>query len=279
MKKLLSIILTCVLTLSTMVIPATADEIYYPCYVGTWTNTDSGNPIQLKINSVNGNNMNFYFQYGQFAVTIKDAVIDGTTVNGNYYEVWDGGDFIVNGSIFLDLGDSSIWLDWHPYENGVAGDVKGFMMYNRNFKYQTIKSETPQTNVSDEINVVVNGNKLTFEQAPIMYNDRVMVPIRAISESLGAEVSWNDVRKVGRVVGIKKGNKEISFYADETEYANPSQMSIYTEGDYQSSQITLDAPIMIYNDYTLVPVRAVSEAFDADVSWDGNTKTVNISAN
>ena len=48
-------------------------------------------------------------------------------------------------------------------------------------------------------------------------------------------------------------------------------------GDSEGEFTALDAPVMIYNDYTLVPVRAVSEAFDANVSWDGDTKTVNIS--
>ena len=49
------------------------------------------------------------------------------------------------------------------------------------------------------------------------------------------------------------------------------------DGSDNGRFITLDAPVIIYNDRTLVPVRAVSEAFDANVSWDGNTQTVNIS--
>ena len=40
--------------------------------------------------------------------------------------------------------------------------------------------------------------------------------------------------------------------------------------------VPLDAPAMLYNDRTLVPLRAVSEAFDCEVQWDGETKTVNI---
>ena len=36
----------------------------------------------------------------------------------------------------------------------------------------------------------------------------------------------------------------------------------------------LDVPAQIVNNRTLVPVRAVSEAFDCEVGWDGITQTV-----
>ena len=45
------------------------------------------------------------------------------------------------------------------------------------------------------------------------------------------------------------------------------------------SPIELDVPAQIVNGRTLVPVRAVSEAFGCDVSWDGDTKTVYIIPN
>ena len=33
---------------------------------------------------------------------------------------------------------------------------------------------------------------------------------------------------------------------------------------------------VLYNGYTMVPVRAVSEAFGASVNWDGDSRTVYI---
>ena len=48
MKKLLSIILTTVIIMSAMAIPAFADQPYYPCYEGTWNiRENSGTPIKL----------------------------------------------------------------------------------------------------------------------------------------------------------------------------------------------------------------------------------------
>ena len=39
-----------------------------------------------------------------------------------------------------------------------------------------------------------------------------------------------------------------------------------------TKKITLNPPTVLYNGYTMVPVRAVSEAFGASVKWDGDSK-------
>ncbi|MDO4379209.1 MAG: copper amine oxidase N-terminal domain-containing protein, partial [Erysipelotrichia bacterium] len=46
-----------------------------------------------------------------------------------------------------------------------------------------------------------------------------------------------------------------------------------------NTEIVTDAPIIIENDRTLVPVRAISEYLDYSVDWDGDTQTVVISKN
>ncbi|MBQ8301426.1 MAG: hypothetical protein IJX57_05635, partial [Clostridia bacterium] len=42
-----------------------------------------------------------------------------------------------------------------------------------------------------EISVNVNGSQITFDQPPVMQNNRTLVPLRAIFEALGAKVDWN----------------------------------------------------------------------------------------
>ena len=41
-------------------------------------------------------------------------------------------------------------------------------------------------------------------------------------------------------------------------------------------KVSLDTAPVIIDDRTLVPLRAVSEALDCNVDWDGDTKTVAI---
>ena len=54
------------------------------------------------------------------------------------------------------------------------------------------------------IGIYLNGQKLETDVAPIIVNDRTMVPFRAVLEALGAEVSWNEaVKKVFATLGTK----------------------------------------------------------------------------
>lgn len=41
------------------------------------------------------------------------------------------------------------------------------------------------------IKVYINGKEMVSDQPPIIINDRVLVPLRAVSETLGASVGWN----------------------------------------------------------------------------------------
>mgnify|MGYP003195446749 CR=1 FL=1 len=117
-------------------------------------------------------------------------------------------------------------------------------------------------NQSDEITVIVDGQKISFDQQPIIENSRTLVPMRAIFEALGADVEWFDKTENIRAVNDKK---EIIM-----KIGSPN---IYVNG---TDTIVLDVAPKIINSRTLVPLRAVSEVFDANVQWDNDTRTVTI---
>ena len=115
----------------------------------------------------------------------------------------------------------------------------------------------------DDIKVYVNGKRVVFDVEPTMIRDRVMVPVRAIFEALDADVEWNE------------GSQSISVETDELS----AYMSIgynYIEGP---KRVYCDVPPLIMNDRTLIPVRAISEAFFYKVEWDDATQSVYISEN
>lgn len=114
------------------------------------------------------------------------------------------------------------------------------------------------------ITVTIDGSLVTFEQLPVIQDGRTLVPMRAIFEALGAAVEWNGDT---RTVTSTKDNVVIEMTID-----SPFMKVI----DYT---ITLDVPPQIINDHTMVPVRAVSEALNCEVVWDGSTQTVNIFSN
>lgn len=111
------------------------------------------------------------------------------------------------------------------------------------------------------ISVKLNGKALDFDVAPQIINDRTMVPMRKIFESMGAAVDWNQDT---RTVTSTKGDKTITMTID-----NP-------EMKVNDDTVALDSAPTIVDDRTLVPVRAIAEAFGSKVDWDGDTKTVTI---
>ncbi len=110
-----------------------------------------------------------------------------------------------------------------------------------------------------DITVSVNGENVVFDQAPVIENDRTLVPMRAIFEALGATVEWDGET---RTVTSTKDNTTIKLTIDSAD--------MYV-GD---SVVTLDVPAKIISDRTMVPVRAISEAMDCVVEWDGDARAV-----
>lgn len=119
-------------------------------------------------------------------------------------------------------------------------------------------------NEQQPISVTIDGEYLTFDVLPQAVNGRTLVPMRAIFEYLGANVEW-----------IPE-NQGITATKDDTKI----QMQLNNNTMYVNDQkIILDVGPVAINSRTLVPVRAVSEALDAYVGWDGARHTVRILTN
>jgi len=111
------------------------------------------------------------------------------------------------------------------------------------------------------VSVSIDGEKLVADTAPVIIEGRTMVPMRAIFESLGAEVEWDDSAKT------------VSAYTDKTEIKlSVGESEMLVNGKKEA----LDVPAIIRNGRTLVPLRAVAEALDVDVNWYSDIKTVSI---
>ena len=120
------------------------------------------------------------------------------------------------------------------------------------------------------IKVIVNSQTLALDVEPEIINDRIMVPMRAIFEALGAKVSWNESDKI--IVGTTT-DKSIALKI------GTAAINVIDLTSAESKDISIDAAPFIAFGRTLVPLRAVSEALGASVSWDGNSKIVTINSN
>lgn len=113
----------------------------------------------------------------------------------------------------------------------------------------------------NNISVELDANKLEFDTPATNIDGRVLVPVRAIFEAIGATVTWNETT---RSVISKLNGKTVIMTIDSPI------MTINGE------KIKLDVTPKILNDRTMVPVRAATEAFNADVLWDAANNTVKI---
>ena len=112
------------------------------------------------------------------------------------------------------------------------------------------------------IKVTVDGTAVDFpDQTPIIQNDRTLVPIRFIAESLGYDVEWDSIENAAI---IDDGRVKLWIGTDKAEL----------DGEL----VTLDTSSILVNDRTMVPLRAVAETLDCTVDWLAKTKTVQITS-
>lgn len=116
---------------------------------------------------------------------------------------------------------------------------------------------------ADPIRVYLNNWQLDFDVQPAMINNRTLVPMRVIFESLGASVSWNDATRT--ITAIRYNLTVRTTIGDKNILVNgiPKEMDV--------------APVITGN-RTLVPIRFISEAFGCDVRWDNATRIVYITS-
>ena len=115
------------------------------------------------------------------------------------------------------------------------------------------------------INVIVNNSEVDFKtygQRPYIKNGRTFVPLRTIGEAFGATLTWIDETKTAV---IAKDETEVKISIGENK--------LYKNGE----MVKIDAPAEITYERTMVPLRAIGEAFGCTVEWNDEDKTVYIS--
>lgn len=138
-----------------------------------------------------------------------------------------------------------------------------------NFRYTKKKAEVNLTSQNDGVVMKVNRNmglidgKLVKVDSsntnvtPFVYEGNTMVPVRFLSESLGAKVDWND----------KTQTVKITQFADNSETVITLEIGKKTmtvNGD--NVEIPMEA--IVFNDRTFLPLRTIAEALGKTVSWD-----------
>ena len=116
----------------------------------------------------------------------------------------------------------------------------------------------------DVVTVLVDNVNVVFDQEPVILDGRTLVPARAVFERAGAEVSWDQESLTATIV---RGDYTVTITYGDT--------ALYRNGE----RIELDIPAIMLADRIMLPVRAISEAMDFAVTWDGHHSMVLVATN
>lgn len=128
---------------------------------------------------------------------------------------------------------------------------------------------------AENIQINIDGNYvLPFpDQKPVIVNDRVMVPIRALMETLEKQVAW-DSEKAQTIISDETTKVILTNGSD----IMIKEMTNLLDGTKTTEEIKLEAAPVIIGERTCLPVRAIVEAFGAAVIWEQETETILIIA-
>ena len=118
--------------------------------------------------------------------------------------------------------------------------------------------------VRQKVTVELDGEKITFSGAQPYYDGevgRVYVPVRGLCEAMDAEVGYDDATKT---VTVTRGGTTIKL-----------RIGVKT-ATVNGTAVALDAPPLIGDGSTYVPLRFVSENFQLGVSWDAQKSKVTL---
>lgn len=118
---------------------------------------------------------------------------------------------------------------------------------------------------SSPIKLIVNGNQVTSDVAPVIVNDRTMVPLRVIADNLGRYVWWDQDNRRVFITQTSEGINPLP-----SRGGNNAMISIVVDG----REIESEVPPFIESGRTMVPIRVIAEGLGKNVDWDPSLRQV-----
>lgn len=113
----------------------------------------------------------------------------------------------------------------------------------------------------DDITIMYNGTEIAFTEKNIVMNERTLVQLRPIAEALDLGIEY--ALESGSVI-LSNADSVVTFKLNSNIV------------DVNGTEMTMDVPLIAYNNYTFVPVRNLVEPFGNEIVYDGETKTITI---
>ncbi|USG65353.1 copper amine oxidase N-terminal domain-containing protein [Brevibacillus ruminantium] len=98
----------------------------------------------------------------------------------------------------------------------------------------------------------INGKEIVMDVAPFRDKGRALVPVRAISASLQAEVNWSAET---RTVEVVRGDKKIVLFLDSGE------------AEVNGEKVKLETKPVVKNGRVFLPLRFIGETLNAKINY------------
>lgn len=156
--------------------------------------------------------------------------------------------------VFIMIFSLPVMAHNHPGQ----GIGKGLIKQAEKFKFElNIKNFKEMK----QCKIKVKNKHIKFDVPPVIKEGRTLIPVRAITQGLGAEVDWDEKNKL---VTITKGDTVIEFDLKDGK--------VYIDG----KETEIDVPPGLINKRVFVPLRFISEVFGEKVRHNPDTNEIDI---
>jgi len=154
----------------------------------------------------------------------------------------------------------------------------------------TLKGQTVQAAQGRTVNVFIDGQKITSDPAAFIEKNRTMLPVRAVFESLGYKVDWNESSRTAVATKVMPSGWHRNVTINTTDLI----MTITeTQRDVDGRTVKMpngreahilffvpldpdNAPLVIKENRLMLPVAVIAATIGSQIQWDGNTFTATI---
>ncbi|MGM0805764.1 MAG: stalk domain-containing protein [Bacillota bacterium] len=197
-------------------------------------------------------------------MTGYDLIYPGTNPSGGGYTDW----FIINykrpgftpelgnyaGNTHVPVSEyNTIWSQ-NKYV-GLYVAQEGYKLYLKSPRYEP----------DQKVTVYINGKLFTYDENPYMKDNRTFVPVRGIFEKLETTVNYN--ASTG-VIKATRWDRTVTF-----KIGSKTATVVSAQG---TSTVTFDTAPQIIDGRTMVPLRFIANALNAETKWNGDTLTASI---
>lgn len=119
-----------------------------------------------------------------------------------------------------------------------------------------IKASDSKLKVLDVDSILSDGSNFKFDTPPVIKGNRTLIPVRAITEGFGADVSWD------------QETKQVTITKDQTTIVLTLGSNVALVDD---NEVQLNTDANTINNRTYVPMRFIMETFNKKVTYDDGT--------